>query len=273
MLPGVSDLTWLAASRQWCEAALRGLDEGDSTLRAMLLAQLCHTMVFPEADTEGMERASAAALAMAERLGDRAALVSALRARQLVRSGADGNAERAELGARMVVLGTADGDGDAELWGRIWRFDAFLQAGRIADAERELDLLEPVVARLRRPLARLHLIRSRGALAFGRGDFTEATRLNDEAFAIAQDGGHTGALLTATSVRFILNTFAGRTDGIEWLTAAAEADAGPFTSLITSSLALWLVERRPHGRRAALVRPAAGGRLAAHPAVHGPAGC
>ena len=207
----------------------------------MLLAQLCHTMVFPEADTEGMERASAAALAMAERLGNRAALVSALRARQLVRSGADGNAERAVLGARMVVLGTSDGDGDAELWGRIWRFDAFLQAGRVADAERELDLLEPVVARLRRPLSRLHLIRSRGALAFGRGDFTEATRLNDEAFAIAQDGGHTGALLTTTSVRFAVNAFAGRTDGIEWLTAAAESDSGPFTSLVTSALALWLV--------------------------------
>ena len=273
VLPGVSDLTWLAASRQWCEAALRGLDEGDTPLRAMLLAQLCHTMVFPEADTEGMDRASAAALAMAERLGDRAALVSALRARQLVRSGADGNAERAELGARMVALGTADGDGDAQLWGRIWRFDAFLQAGRIVDAERELDLLEPVVARLRRPLARLHLIRSRGALAFGRGDFTEATRLNDEAFAIAQDGGHTGALLTATAVRFTVNTFAGRPDGIEWLDRGRGGRRRAVHLAHHVRVGVVARQRGPDGRRAALVRPAAGGRLAARPAVHGACRC
>ena len=242
VLPGVSDLTWLTASRQWCEEALRGLDDGDSRLRTMLLAHLCHTMALPDPDTDGMDRTSAQALAMAERLDDRESLVSALRARQLARSGADGHAERTELGARMLALGTATGDTDAVLWGRIWRFDAFMQAGRIADAERELDLLEPVAAGLRRPLARLHLIRSRGGLAFGRGNFTETARLNDEVIRIAQDGGHTGAVLAATSVRNTLNAFAGRSEGIEWLAAAAEKDNGPFTAMMTSALAVWLIE-------------------------------
>ena len=47
------------------------------------------------------------------------------------------------------------------LWGRLWRFDALLQAGRVAGAEAELDLLVPVVAALRQPLAWLHLLRGR----------------------------------------------------------------------------------------------------------------
>ena len=241
VLPGVSELTWLAASRQWCEEALRELGEGDSPLRAMLLAQLCHTMIIPEPDRAGSDAASAHALQMAERLGDRESLVSALRARQLARSDADGNTERIALGARMLALGTDADDADAVLWGRIWRFDAFLQAGRVLDAERELDLLEPVVSRLRRPLARLHLLRSRVTLAFGRGRFIDAARLNDETLRIAQEGGHTGALMTVRAIEFALSVFAGRTDGIEAVRSVATANRGPFTALVTASLTMGLV--------------------------------
>ncbi|MFC4943823.1 helix-turn-helix transcriptional regulator [Pseudonocardia sp. GCM10023141] len=239
VMPGVSDLTWLAVSRQWCEEALRDLAPADSPLRARLLAQLCHAMVVA-ADHDGMDDASARALAMAERLGDRESLVSALRARQLARSSADGNAERAALGGRMLALGESTGDADAALWGRIWRFDAFLQAGRIADAELELDRVEPVVARLRLPLARLHLIRSRAALAFGRGQYADATRLNDEAMRIAEDGQHSGALLTATAVRFTLRMFTGSNVEVDALESMAEHDS-PFVALVRSWLAQWLM--------------------------------
>ncbi len=241
VLPGVSDLPWLAASRQWCEEALRDLGKDDSPLRAKLLAQLCHTMVIPEPDHDGMGVASAQALAMAERLDDRPSLVSALRARQLARSGADGLTERVALGTRMLALGTDSGDTEAVLWGRLWRFDAFLQAGRVRDAEHELDLLESVVTATRRPLARLHLQRSRATLALGRGQFADAARLNDETYRIAHEGGHIGALMTTRAITFTLNVFAGTTDGIEVLSAAVTANGGPFTALVTSSLTLGLI--------------------------------
>ncbi|MFC4943146.1 helix-turn-helix transcriptional regulator [Pseudonocardia sp. GCM10023141] len=235
VMPAVSDLTWLASSRQWCAAALHDLDEGDSPLRARLLAQLCHTMV-PDADHDGMAMASAAALTMAERLGDPESLISALRARQLARSGTDGNAERRTLGDRMLQLGESTADADAVLWGRIWRFDALLQAGRVAEAEIELDRLDPVVAQLRMPLAGFHLLRSRIALAYGRGRFADAAVLNDEAFGIAEGGQHEGALQTVLAVRVELGILTGDTAaGIAMLEPVAGPD-GPFEGLIRTSL-------------------------------------
>ncbi len=65
----------------------------------------------------------------------------------------------------MLALGTADGDDHAVLWGRLWRVDAFAQLGRINDAEAELTLLAPAVARLRSPGPTWHLRRSQAALA------------------------------------------------------------------------------------------------------------
>jgi DNA-binding CsgD family transcriptional regulator len=75
--------------------------------------------------------------------------------------------DRVELGTRMLALGVADSDDDAVLWGRLWRADAFAQLGRINDAEAELTLLAPTVARLRSPGPDWHLRRSQAALAFG----------------------------------------------------------------------------------------------------------
>ena len=45
-LPEVSEGTWLDAVRGWCEEALRGLGDGDSPLKARLLAQVAHSGLF-----------------------------------------------------------------------------------------------------------------------------------------------------------------------------------------------------------------------------------
>ena len=237
VMPGISDTDWLVSSRRWCEEALAGLDEGDTPLRAMLLAQICHAMM-PGLDEEGLTAASARSLAMAERLGDHEALVSALRARQLARSGADGNAERLVLGARMVGTGEAAGDADAVLWGRLWLFDALLQAGRVVDAERELDRLEPVVERLRLPLARLHLLRRKAAIAFGRGRFADVRALNDEAHSIVVDGGHSGALLAASAMDSTIGISIGPDpDVVAALETLAEHES-PFVAMMRTLLAV-----------------------------------
>ena len=216
-LPEVSEGTWLDAVRGWCEEALRGLGDGDSPLKARLLAQVAHSGLFG-GDARAIAEAGAAALAMAERLDDPASLSIALRARQLAHSDADGNAERLVLGGRMLALGERTGDPEAVLWGRLWRFDALLQAGRVTDAETELAAVEPVVAVLRRLLARLHLLRGRVALAQGRGRFAEARALNDEAAAIAEQGGHFGASATARSLRIGIAAATGGDPGdLEWL--------------------------------------------------------
>jgi DNA-binding CsgD family transcriptional regulator len=111
------------------------------------------------------------------------------------------------------MLDLACGNPDITLWGRLWRFDALCQQGRFDDAEAELDRLGPVAAATRQPLARLHQLRSRVVLAFGRGRFDEVRRLNHEAAQLAERGRHVGATMTALAV--------------EWQVAKLRGDDGP----------------------------------------------
>jgi DNA-binding CsgD family transcriptional regulator len=243
-LPEVSEPAWLDAVRAWCEEALRGLGEGDSPLKAKLLSQLAHCALLV-ADARVIDEASAMALAMAQRLDDPPSLANALRARQLARAGPDGNAERLVLGGRLLALGERTGDPNEVLWGRLWRFDALLQAGRVSDAEAELAAVEPVVATLRRPVARLHLLRSRVALALGRGRFAEARALNEEAIAIAERGGDFGAAATARSVRLGMAASTGDDPGpddLEWV-RTHPTRLHPMAALTRAQVARLLLDR------------------------------
>jgi DNA-binding CsgD family transcriptional regulator len=74
-----------------------------------------------------------------------------------------------------------------------------LQLGRLADAEAHLDDLEPVVARLRWPVARWHLLRLRAAILQARARFAEALRTADEALAALSGTGLERAVGTHTS--------------------------------------------------------------------------
>jgi DNA-binding CsgD family transcriptional regulator/tetratricopeptide (TPR) repeat protein len=223
-LEGVTDRRWDACDRALCEAALARIPAGDSALRARLLA---HTVVAGSwrLDPEAEPR-SAAALAMAERVGDRRAIVAALRARQMARSGPDGAADRLALGDRLLDVGV-DGDDDAVLWGRLWRFDALSQLGDLDRAEAELALITAAAERLRSPLARWHDLRSRAAVAMARGRFADAEAFGREAAAIARGTGRHGAV-AASGFLLALATQTGNTrlpaepahDG------ASEADEG-----------------------------------------------
>ncbi|MGE0839935.1 ATP-binding protein [Pseudonocardia sp.] len=215
VVQGISDAELLIAQRGWCDDALAAVGPDDGPLRAQLLAQLAHTLLFLGRPDE-VEGRSREALAMAERIGDPASLVAALRARQLARSGPEGHAERYALGTRLLDL-AADGAPDpvdAALWGRLWRFDALCQQGRFDDAEQELDRLAPVAAATRQPLARLHQLRSRIVFAFGRGRFDEVRRLNQEAAQLAEHGRHAGATMTALAVEWQVAKMVGD-DGLD----------------------------------------------------------
>lgn len=242
VVQGFSDPELLTAQSRWCAEALAALDPGDSSLRAQLLAQQTHALLYlgPPTDVAEVSRRS---LAMAERVGDPNALTAALRARQLACSGPDGVAERIELGDRMLAVGRVHGLGaeaaDATMWGHLWRFDALLQAGRVGDAERELARLAPVVASAGLPLGRLHLVRSRAAIAFGRGRFDEVLRLNDEAAQMARRGRHAGAAMTASAVEWQVARLVGR-DGLDDRPLASMRDpASPVFAVLGASMASW----------------------------------
>ncbi len=113
-MEGATDFVWDDTGRGLCEQALAGIPAGDSAVRARLLAMLV------VADTwrslaDAKPRA-AEALAMAERAGERRAVIEALRASQIAHSGPDGARDRLAFADRLLVIG-ADGDDDARLWG------------------------------------------------------------------------------------------------------------------------------------------------------------
>lgn len=207
-MEGVTDVQWDATGRALCEEALDGIPDEDSALRARLLA---HAVVTGSWRTDVQaEPWSAAALAMAERVGDRQAMVAALRARQMARSGPDGVADRLALGDRLLEVGR-DGDDDAEMWGRLWRYDALVQSGELHRAEAELAPITAVTDRLRSPLARWHQLRARAAMALARGRFGDAEALGLDAAAIALGAGHQGAAVPASGFLLILATQTGNT--------------------------------------------------------------
>jgi DNA-binding CsgD family transcriptional regulator len=142
-------------------------------------------------------------------VGDRQAIVAALRARQMARSGPDGASDRLALADRLLEVGQ-DGDDDAVLWGRLWRFDALAQLGDLDRAEAELAPIAVAADRVRSPLARWHDLRSRAAIAMARGRFGDAEALGREAAAIARRAGRHGAV-AASGFLLALATQTGNT--------------------------------------------------------------
>ncbi|WP_163569783.1 hypothetical protein [Fodinicola feengrottensis] len=142
VMEGVVDSFWAETGRQLCEEAISVLPVGDSAEKVRLMAQLVINGAWRSFD--GVEMRSAEVLAMAERVADRRALVEALRARQFALSGPAGAADRVGLADRLLALG----DDESALWGRLWRFDAYAQLGRIDAAEAELPLIDQLADRL-----------------------------------------------------------------------------------------------------------------------------
>lgn len=208
ILEGFADMNRQSEIRGLCREALSALPESDLVRRARLLAQLAvHAQLVDAVDPA--EDLSGQALAAAERLGDPRTLASALHARQLARSGPDGVHERLELGDRLLGLAAALDDPTEALWGRLWRFDALLQLGRLDSAEAEIGPMAGIAERTRLPLARWHVLRSRGAVAFARGRFAEAEAVADEVAELSRRAGHGGGLMSSELVTILARTQTG----------------------------------------------------------------
>lgn len=207
LLEDVSDPRWLRTVARWCRQALEQLPATDRPIVARLLAQQAIAQIWND-DSAAADRTSAAAMAMADRTGDPLAIRAALRARQLVRAGPDGTHERLRLGDRMLGLAGATGE-SAGLWGRLWRFDAFVQLGRVGEADAELDELEPVVATMRQPLARWHLLRCRAGLQAAQGRLAEASAGADAALRIVEKGDHRSAMFPSHVLRLSVALLSG----------------------------------------------------------------
>jgi DNA-binding CsgD family transcriptional regulator len=208
VLAGFTDVTHQAEAVALCEEALARLPDDAVLLQARLLAQIAVNAQLIEASQPSREL-SERALAIAEELGEPEILTTALHARQLARSGPDGVRERLALGDRLLEIGTGIADYEEALWGRLWRFDAFLQLGRVDEAESEIGPMMVLADRTRRPLSRWHVLRSTAAIAFGRGRFTEAAELAEQARSQARRAGHVGGITSAELMLILIGIQTG----------------------------------------------------------------
>ncbi len=167
-----------------CERALAVLPPGEHATRARLHAQLAVGIAEREGGPHAAELA-AQALTDAERSGDPQAILEALAARHLAISIPQAVAERLELGRQAVALGRAARHPVAALWGHLWRTDAAIQLGNLAEAGQELAEIDRVATVRRSVLARWHHQRFHAVLAAQSGDFATAWAANEAARQLA----------------------------------------------------------------------------------------
>jgi DNA-binding NarL/FixJ family response regulator len=189
---------------------------------------------------------------MAERVGDRRALIEALRARQFVCGGPDGAEERLALGDRLVALGL-DGDDDALMWGHLWRFDACAQIGDLNAVAGEVTLIDALAERMRSPLARWHAIRSRATLDAAQGRFAQALAGGERSLAEARRSGNDGSILPSIgfllAVRGAVGDFAQSPEAVRLISLDRAASAG-----LQGMLAMWRLAAGQHDEARALFR-------------------
>ena len=152
---GVGDARALVVVSGICKRALALVDTDDHATRARLLAQISVAM----SETEGgtcCADVAADALAEADASGDDVAILEAIAARHLSITVPDTVAERLELGRRAIDLGASSSHPIAALWGHLWRADAALQLGNLAEVEREVDEIDRIARTRGSALARWH---------------------------------------------------------------------------------------------------------------------
>jgi DNA-binding CsgD family transcriptional regulator len=241
VVEGVTEPQWASTLIALAEAALGKLPPDQLALQARLHAQIGQLVhLSPAADAEREQAETALAVELGERSGDRQALQAALQAHQFAMSGPDGVDERLRNAGRMIRIARDWGDAWPELWGRLWSVDALVQLGRLADADAQLDELDPVVERLHWPTARWHVLRSRAAILQARGKFEDALDSADRAHAELSGSGLERAALTRTNFLEGTSDLVGDVPGGEErrrrLRELAAREQGVYPRLIASLL-------------------------------------
>lgn len=109
----------------------------------------------------------------AARATDPLADIAAIRARHLLLHGPEHAEERIELAARLGAATAQPPRPSVAFWEPLWRIDALLELGRVADAVATMPLLRRRIDAAGSPMARWHQARVEAALAQATGRFAE----------------------------------------------------------------------------------------------------
>jgi len=157
----------------------------DSALLARVLGRLATELYYSDRMTERVELAEQA-VAMARRLGDRAALGATLSARFLTLWGPENTEQRLRIASDVVALGEEVRDRELVLRGHVWRIVTLMELGDWVSADIELAVHARLADELRDPLHlwQVPLFRATRALLDGR--LADAEDLAAEAFAVGR---------------------------------------------------------------------------------------
>jgi hypothetical protein len=165
------------------EEALGALDPHDSALRASLMATLARERYWAGQRESGLEL-SDQAVAMARRVGDRRALLSALWIASQIRWGPEDVEGRLASATEIATLAESVGDYQRALRAREMRFTALLEIGDVAGAQAETRVYAILARRAGEQFGIVE--RFDAALALFRGDFAHAERQAQELSKHAQ---------------------------------------------------------------------------------------
>jgi tetratricopeptide (TPR) repeat protein len=208
---------------QAIEAALSAVGADDTADRARLLSLLALERTF-DGDYDGRRAIADEALAMAERLGDKATLLDVLHRRHQPIWIPDTLPDRLLDTARGDELATALGDPIGLFWSAMLRKSDALEAGDLAEVSRCLDVVAAVAADVGQPTLAWTSAFSEAWRILLTGDATRAEAQADEALRLGNETGQPDALTIYLGQVAAVRWHQGRTDELVDAVATVAVD-------------------------------------------------
>ncbi|HEY1537805.1 MAG TPA: AAA family ATPase [Solirubrobacteraceae bacterium] len=196
------------------QEAREALGPVDGPLLAGVLGRAATELYYSD---RAAERAalSEAAVAMARRLGDRAAIASSLSARFLTLWGPENSVQRLQIASEVVALGEQARDRELVLRGHVWRIVSLMELGDWVGVDIEVAIHARLADELRDPLHlwQVPLYEANRAMIDGR--LGEAERLAAQAFATGRGAQSRNAAQLHAVQLFALRAVQGRLSEVE----------------------------------------------------------
>ena len=190
------------------EEALEQLPASDGVVRCRVLARLAAELYLTD-EVARRDTLSGEAVAMARRLGDDAALATALYARQIAVLGPDGLADREAAAEEVLALAAEAGDQELAFWGHLFR--VWSRTERCLRVDDDLAACARIADDLGSGAYRAEVAVRRAVVAVVAGRFDEV----DRQLALVDSAPAGAASTTLTSLMVLAGWLRGPLDDLE----------------------------------------------------------
>jgi eukaryotic-like serine/threonine-protein kinase len=194
------------------EEALGVMEDDDSSMRVRLLAQLSLALYYSE---EQRALLGQAAVEMARRVGDSAALLAALYSRSITLEGFEAAEERLEVATEIVRVADSLGNKEMALRGHYRRLRDLLELDDIPAMDKEIATYSRLAEELRQPLYQWLAPFYQSTRALLEGRFDDCERLVKESLTIGQRAQDQNAVLFFNTQMVTLRGLQGRSEEVE----------------------------------------------------------